>query len=350
MDDQLPGTPTRGIDRRTLLRGAAMLGAAAWVAGCGGSEGAAVRVSRGAPQAFELGRWRSRARLMSSRVEAALVSHGERIHVLGGATMETGAVARHEAYVPGDDGWRVLAPLPGPAAGAGAATGQGRIYVVGGIDEAGRPLAEAHAYDSAANVWTALPPLPRAAAAPSLVVVEDLLVALSGRRVWVLSAGDLGAATWMEGARAPVPRSRPAAVALANVVHVIGGREGRQPSNRHDVYNPWSDEWFDLARSRPRAAPPPRRCSGGRRSSPAASAGTASATARRPTTGARTCGRRSRRCRRRAGVPARRCSAGRSTSPAAVGASPAPATTSSRSDGERHRRHDLPCAPAAPPR
>jgi hypothetical protein len=247
MDDQLPGTPPRGIDRRTLLRGAAVLGAAAWAAGCGGSEGAAVRVSPGAPQAFELGRWRSHARLTSSRVEAAVVAHGERVHVLGGATMETGAVARHEAYVPGDDGWRVLAPLPGPVAGAGAATGQGRIYVVGGIDEAARPLAEAHAYDSAANAWTALPPLPRAAAAPSLVVVEDLLVALSGRRVWVLSTGDLSAPAWTEGARAPVPRSRPAAVALANVVHVIGGREGREPSNRHDVYNPWGDEWFDVA-------------------------------------------------------------------------------------------------------
>jgi hypothetical protein len=96
MDDQLPGTPPRGIDRRTLLRGAAVLGAAAWAAGCGGSEGAAVRVSPGAPQAFELGRWRSRARLTSSRVEAAVVAHGERVHVLGGATMETGAVARQE--------------------------------------------------------------------------------------------------------------------------------------------------------------------------------------------------------------------------------------------------------------
>ena len=82
-------------------------------------------------------------------MEAAVVAHGDRIHVLGGATAETGAVARHEAYLPGDDGWRVLAPLPGPVAGAGAATGQGRIYVVGGIDEAGRPLGEAHAYDSA---------------------------------------------------------------------------------------------------------------------------------------------------------------------------------------------------------
>ena len=95
-------------------------------------------------------------------MEAAVVAHGDRIHVLGGATAETGAVARHEAYLPGDDGWRVLAPLPGPVAGAGAATGQGRIYVAGGIDEAGRPLGEAHAYDSRTNAWTALPPLPRA--------------------------------------------------------------------------------------------------------------------------------------------------------------------------------------------
>ena len=224
-----------------------MLGAAAWVAGCGGSEGAAVRVSRGAPQAFELGRWRSRARLTSSRVEAAVVAHGDRIHVLGGATAETGAVAPTRGLPPRRRRLaRAHARSPGPVAGAGAATGQGRIYVAGGIDEAGRPLAEAHAYDSRTDAWTALPPLPRAAAAPSLVVVEDLLVALSGRRVWVLSTADLGAAAWMEGAR-PGPRSRPAAVAMANVVHVIGGREGREPSNRHDVYNPWGDEWFDVA-------------------------------------------------------------------------------------------------------
>ena len=130
--------------------------------------------------------------------------------------MESGAVARHEAYIPGDDDWRVLAPLPGPVSGAGAASGQGRIYVAGGIDEAGRPLAEAHVYDSGANAWTPLPPLPRAAGAPSLVVVEDVLVALSGRRVWVLDTGDLGAAAWMEGARAPVPRDHRVRLVLAN--------------------------------------------------------------------------------------------------------------------------------------
>jgi hypothetical protein len=247
MDDQPPETPSRAIDRRTLLRGAAVLGAAAWAAGCGGTEGAAVRVAGGAPQAFELGRWRARARLPSGRVEAAVVGHADRVHVLGGATMSTTAVASHEAYDPGEDGWRVLADLPGPVRAAGAAGGQGRIYLAGGIDDARRPLAEAHVYDSGANAWAPLPPLPVAAAAPSLVVVEDLLVAMSGRRVWVLRVGDVAASSWMEGARAPVARSRAAAVALANVVHVIGGREGREPSNRHTVYNPWSDDWFEAA-------------------------------------------------------------------------------------------------------
>jgi hypothetical protein len=27
----------------------------------------------------------------------------------------------------------------------------------------------------------------------------------------------------------------------------MGGREGMRPSNRHDVYNPWSDTWFEAA-------------------------------------------------------------------------------------------------------
>ncbi len=247
MDDQLPGTSLRAIDRRTLLRGAALLGVAAWASGCGGTEGAAVRVTGGPPQAFELGRWRSRARLPSSRVEAAVVGHGDRVHVLGGATTTAAAVAGHDAYDPGENRWRVLAALPGPVRAAGAASGQGRIYVAGGLDDAGRPLAAAYAYDSGTDAWAPLRPLPMPAAAPSLVVVEDLLVAVSGRRVWVLHTGDLETASWTEGARAPVARSRPAVVPLANVVHVIGGREGREPSNRHAVYNPWGDAWFEVA-------------------------------------------------------------------------------------------------------
>ena len=224
-----------------------MLGVSAWAAGCGGSEGAAVHVVGGPPQAFELGRWRPRARLPSSRVEVAVVGHRHLVHVLGGATMVVAAVASHDAYDPHTDRWRVLAGLPGPVRGAGAAVGHGRIYLAGGVDEAGRALAEVHAYDAVADAWAPLSPLPAAAAAPALVVVEDLLVAVSGSRVWVLRPGDAGAAFWMQGARASVGRSRPAVVALDNVVHVIGGREGGRPSNRHDVYNPWQDEWYEVA-------------------------------------------------------------------------------------------------------
>jgi N-acetylneuraminic acid mutarotase len=247
MDDH-PSTIERGgMDRRTLLRSAAALGAAAWVAGCGGTEGAAVRVAGGAPQAFELGHWRQRARLSTARADAAVVAHRDHVHVLGGATRGVVATARHEAYDPTADQWRLLAPLPTAVRGAGVASGQGRIWVAGGLDADRRAVAAVHAFDHAANAWTRLPPLPLAAAAPGLAIVEDLLVAVSGRHVWTLRTGELGASGWTTGARAPAPRSRSAVVALANVVHVIGGREDRQPSNRHDVYNPWENAWFEAA-------------------------------------------------------------------------------------------------------
>ena len=247
MDDHLTGTSETRFGRRALLRGAVVAGAAAWAAGCGGTEGTAVRVTGGPPQAFELGHWRSRARLPSGRVEAAVVAHDGRVHVLGGATLMTGACTAHDAYDPDGDLWRSLAPLPGAARGAGAASDPGHLYVAGGVDETGRALSSAYVYDGGADAWAPLPSLPAPAAAPSLVVVEDLLVAVSGGRVWVLRTGDLGGASWSAGARPPRPRSRPAAVGLANIVHVIGGREGREPSNRHDVYNPWSDQWFEVA-------------------------------------------------------------------------------------------------------
>ena len=236
-----------GMDRRTLLRSAAALGAAAWLAGCAGTEGAAVRVSGGAPQAVDLGRWRQSARLSAARADAAVVAHGDHVHVLGGAMRGVAATARHEEYDPASNKWRLLAPLPDAVRGAGVASGQGRIWVAGGVDAGRRAVAAVHAFDHATNAWTRLPSLPLAAASPGLVVVEDLLVAVSGRHVWTLRIGDLGASGWTSGAPSPVPRSRSAVVALANVVHVIGGRENRQPSNRHDVYNPWSDGWFGAA-------------------------------------------------------------------------------------------------------
>jgi N-acetylneuraminic acid mutarotase len=233
------------LDRRGLLLSAAGLGAAA-LAACGGSEGAAVRVLGGPPQAVALGSWRERARLPGGRADAAVVAHRDRVHVLGGATRTAWAVAAHETYDARADAWRVLAPLPRPLRGAGAAAGHGRIYVAGGLDDGRRAVGDVFVYDRDADAWDALAPLPVASAAPALAVVEELLVAVAGRRAWTLRTND-PAARWTEGARVEAGRSSPGVVALANVVHVIGGREGRLPSNRHDVYNPWQDAWFGLA-------------------------------------------------------------------------------------------------------
>jgi hypothetical protein len=243
-DDQHRRDAQGRIGRRALLLGAAGLGAA-WATGCGGSEGAAIRLAPSAPQAVELGRWRQRARLPSGRVEASVVSHRDHVHVIGGATSTTAIAPDHDAYDPAADAWRVLASLPAAVRGAGAAAGQNRIYVAGGVGAAQRASSAAYAYDAAADAWDTLPSLPAAAAAPALAVVEELLVAVAGRRVWILETN--GAVRWTEGARAPAGRTRPAVVALSNVIHVIGGRAGRVPSNRHDVYNPWQDEWFEAA-------------------------------------------------------------------------------------------------------
>jgi N-acetylneuraminic acid mutarotase len=139
----------------------------------------------------------------------------------------------------------VLAGLPRPVRGPGAAAGQGRIYVAGGLGATRLPVRDAWAYDAAADAWSPLPPLPEPSAAPALAVTANLLIAVSGHRVWILDTGDLD--RWREGASAPLARSRPAVVALANVVHVIGGREGRAASHRHEVYNPWGDAWFAAA-------------------------------------------------------------------------------------------------------
>src|SRR6185369_11986814 len=91
-------------------------------------------------------------------------------------------------------------------------------------------------------------PLPGGAAATGLVVVKDMIIALAGRRVWVLHTWDVDDGGWTEGARARSARTRPAVVTVTDVVHVIGGRTGRVLSDHHEVYNPFSDGWFLAAR------------------------------------------------------------------------------------------------------
>src|SRR5262249_38918870 len=67
------------------------------------------------------------------RQETAVVALAGRIYVLGGFTGSLEIVPRVEAYDPGKDSWREVAPLPRALHHTNAAAVGGRLYVLGAL-------------------------------------------------------------------------------------------------------------------------------------------------------------------------------------------------------------------------
>ncbi|XP_048115121.1 kelch-like protein diablo isoform X1 [Alosa alosa] len=123
--------------------------------------------------------WSKLAPLQHKRAGATAVVMNGQLYVIGGTDGNT-ILDSVERFDPAEGCWALCPPLRTPREGAGSTVFLGRIYVAGGRDDLGLPLKTAEKYDSESFRWTPVKPMNNKRYQVSLLVFNDLLLAVGG--------------------------------------------------------------------------------------------------------------------------------------------------------------------------
>jgi N-acetylneuraminic acid mutarotase len=148
--------------------------------------------------------------------------------------------------------WTSGAPMPTPLVGSAFGVIKGKIYLVSGATTTAI-VGNNEIYDPAKNTWTtgALIPTPRYL--PASAVADDVLYVIGGCNsecavgegaLTVVEAYDPETNSWSEKAPLPTPTDSVYAVAVRNIIYVVGGYvpgSGRVPTLYS--YNPLTNTW-----------------------------------------------------------------------------------------------------------
>jgi N-acetylneuraminic acid mutarotase len=263
------------IDRRTfLVSSAASLAAAPAFAQSHDHDGLYERIDRPgrigpppqaaqqhvtdspAPKAVNQGRWTARAPVPIPRSEMAWAAADRgKMHLVGGYGEQRVDRPYHHVYDQASDRWTSAPPLPLGANHVGVAIMEGRLYAIGGFVEQNRkPHAQCFALDLRRDGWVKIAPLPAACGSVACVPLGGLLHGIGGavgdtfptkKSVdWHL-VYDPKADRWEKRAPLPTGRDHVGALAVGNVIHVVGGRVNSFLTNSHlhHAYDPAKDQW-----------------------------------------------------------------------------------------------------------
>jgi len=193
--------------------------------------------------------WRALAPLPTRRGSPVAVSAGDKIYVIGGATVLPGATAVHpaqphssvgavEEYDPATNTWRSRAPLPTPRNHAVGAAVNGKIYVIGGrvggafVSSGSSNVGVVEEYDPAADRWGApRARMPSARSAMAGGVYQGRIYVTGGEGqdyrsmfTWrALEAYDPASNTWSTLPSMPVSRHGLAGATVGNRLHMVSG-------------------------------------------------------------------------------------------------------------------------------
>ena len=191
----------------------------------GGNAGApTARSFRLAPGATA---WREIAPMPAPRSQAAAVSRGASVYIVGGYDGQR-LVAPTYAYDANADRWRQVAPIPTTRDHLAAALLGVRVCAIGGRRlSLTSNLAAFECYDADADRWVAMPDAPTARGGVGAAAVGDRLVFVGGeqpggthREVEIF---DAGTGRWTRGPDLPTPRHGIGVVAVGRTVYVMTG-------------------------------------------------------------------------------------------------------------------------------
>ena len=115
-----------------------------------------------------------------------------KLHIIGGVTLEGGASNLHQVYDPATNSWSEQAPLPDQAGWPAIAVYNGRIYIFGG-DNKGvdvRQTDRSFRYDPVKDAWTEIAPLPTPRSYAAATAVGEFIY-IYGARTKLLDTADL---------------------------------------------------------------------------------------------------------------------------------------------------------------
>jgi N-acetylneuraminic acid mutarotase len=203
------------------------------------------------------GSWQALAPLPGGpRQETGVAALGGEIYVVGGFNGSGTVVATVEAYNPGANTWRSVAPVPVAMHHANVAVVGGSLYVTGFLTGGGFVANGAvYRYDPGPDDWTpetGMPPGTQRGASGVAVVGSTIYITggyRGGTAVADFSAYDTTTDTWTTLVAVPTSRDHLTAGAIDGKVYVGGGRNGTIPGHfpRLDVYDPLAGTWTLLA-------------------------------------------------------------------------------------------------------
>ena len=226
---------------------------------------------RGTAPVAAVGQWHTAAPLPFEVQEIYPTTLDSAIHVAGGITVDSGgalaASARHERYQADSQNWTTQAPLPEPRHHVNLVGFGERLYALGGYSATSRLDAwimhdQTWSYDPADGTWLELSPAPSrhgetvcAALAEHLHVVGGRVPRAAGNARWddhIDTPHHLGydpeGDRWEHLAPALSARNSAAGAVIDDQWHVVGGRTvggGNVPA--HEVYDPAADRWRNAA-------------------------------------------------------------------------------------------------------
>jgi non-specific serine/threonine protein kinase len=168
------------------------------------------------------------------------------VYVFGGNV--NGVATARSFRLFGDQGWREIAPMPGPRAQGAAAAVGGKIYVIGGA-AAGRLVAPTYVYDTAADRWITAAPIPTARDHLAAATFGGRVCAVGGRRLSMLQnlaslecydpAGD----AWTALPDMPTARGGLGAAAIGDRLYVVGGEQPLGTFRELEVFDRTTNRW-----------------------------------------------------------------------------------------------------------
>jgi len=129
--------------------------------------------------------WSRTAPAPANRVAASAVVIGDSIYLVGGMLFDPSAEGELEArgvqrYLPAQDAWEELAPVPRELEHSVAVSLNGAIYLTGGREP--KPSASVYRYDLVQDVWTEVAPMNEPRSAHAALVLGGKIYTCGGER------------------------------------------------------------------------------------------------------------------------------------------------------------------------
>ncbi|XP_060681167.1 kelch-like protein 40b [Hemiscyllium ocellatum] len=119
----------------------------------------------------------------------SVVSHDERVYVIGGKGKDKKCLNKVSVYNPQRFEWKELAPMKTARSLFGAAVHQDKIWVATGVTDSGL-TGSVEVYDITANKWEEMAEFPQERSSLSLVTVSNCLYAIGGFTMVQSESGD----------------------------------------------------------------------------------------------------------------------------------------------------------------